>query len=159
MKHLCSLFQFSISFWFDPNSLFTLPSLYEFWWDFFGFFFPVSSSWYFAWLGLPAMSFFFFSFFAIYIYLPFFPTRLDCFDGIKHSIASMQLNASRHGKLSTAVNSIHFPLHPSCLLFLPVTLSITGFRCRLYCENLARKKKVKMESAYEKWLWSRSLGK
>lgn len=72
------------------------------------------------------------SFFAIYIF-----SCLDCFDGIKHSFASMQLNAFRHGKLSTTVNSIHFPLHPSCLLFLPVTVSFIGFRCQLYCENLA----------------------
>lgn len=77
-------------------------------------------------------------FLLLFIYLPFF--CLDCFDGIKHSFASMQLNAFQHDKLSTTVNSIHFPLHPSCLLFLPVAQSIIGFRCQLYCENLAKSK-------------------
>lgn len=91
----------------------------------------VCCSWYFAWLGLKLCLFFFL--FAIYIF-----SCLDCFDGIKHSFASMQLNAFQHGKLSTTVNSIHFPLHPSCLLFLPVTVSIIGFRCQLYCENFAK---------------------
>lgn len=79
----------------------------------------------------------FFFFFLCYLYICLFPA-FDCFDGIKHSFASMQLNAFQHGKLSTTVNSIHFPLHPSCLLFLPVALSIIGFRCQLYCENLAK---------------------
>lgn len=91
----------------------------------------------------------FFSFFFCYLYICLF-SRLDCFDGIKHSFASMRLNAFQHGKLSTTVNSIHFLLHPSCLLFLPVAHSITGFRCQLYCENFCklRKLKVKMESVW-----------
>lgn len=72
-------------------------------------------------------------FFLLFICIAFFPC-LDCFDGITHSIASMQLNASRHGKSSTAVNSIHSPLHPSCLPFLPPFLSpsvllASGVKC------------------------------
>lgn len=88
---------------------------------------------YFAWLGLISLSLFFFSSCYLYILLFFFPC-LDCFDGITHSIASTQLNASRHGKSSTAVNSIHSPLHPSCLPFLPSFLSpsvllASGVKC------------------------------
>lgn len=75
----------------------------------------------------------FFSSCYLYILLFFFPC-LDCFDGITHSIASTQLSASRHGKSSTAVNSIHSPLHPSCLPFLPSFLSpsvllASGVKC------------------------------
>lgn len=74
---------------------------------------------YFAWLRLISLLLFFFSFHAIYIYICLFFPCLDCFDGITHSTASIQLNAFQHGKLSTAVNSIHSPLHPSCLPFPP----------------------------------------
>lgn len=138
IRHLCSLFQYlSVLFQFQLNSLFLLlfyinvrvssdeiRLIFLCW-------FLVSSPWYFAWLGLILRVCFF-----CYLYICLFPA-FDCFDGIKHSFASMQLNAFQHGKLSTTVNSIHFPLHPSCLLFLPVALSIIGFRCQLYCENLA----------------------
>ncbi|TNN51704.1 hypothetical protein EYF80_038116 [Liparis tanakae] len=44
------------------------------------------------------------------------------------AFCSTPLNALQHGKLSATVSSIHFPLHPSRLLFLPAALSPIGFR-------------------------------
>lgn len=137
IRHLCSLFQYlSVLFQFQLNSLFLFLFLYtctsQLWWDSFDFLVLVSCEQFLifcmAWSDTACVFF-------CYLYICLFPA-FDCFDGIKHSFASMQLNAF-HGKLSTTVNSIHFPLHPSCLLFLPVALSIIGFRCQLYCENLA----------------------
>lgn len=112
---------FSFSQWLSSNKMICLISLC---------WILVSSSWYFAWLGL---------FFLCYFYICLFPVLIALMV-LSTVLPPCSLMLFQHGNYSTTVNSIHFPLHPSCLLFLPVTLSIFGFRCQLYCENFAKSK-------------------
>lgn len=135
-RHFCSLFHYlSVLFQFQLNVLYV-------------FFFSIFTAlmtfvWFscvgFLWAVLDILHGFkwdcvlFFA--AIYTFVFFLP--VIALMVLSTVLPSCSLMLFQRGNLSTTVNSIHIPLHPSCLLFLPVTLSYIGFRCQLYCKNLA----------------------
>lgn len=95
-----------------------------------------------------------FVFFAIYIFA-FFPALIALMV-LGTVLPPCSLTLFQHGKSSTTVNSAHFPLHPSCLLFLPVAPQCYWLQVStvLWKRSQSASAKVKMESIYEKRLRS-----
>lgn len=104
-------------YWFNFSSAdisFSLFSKSQLWLDLPFIFLYASSSWCFvAWLGwrLPLFC---------YLYIRLFFFELIALMGLSTVLPPYSLTLFQHGKLSTTANSTHFPLHPACLLFLPV---------------------------------------
>ena len=153
IRHLCSLFQYL-------SVLFSISAQQSF---LFVFSFPIQSDEicliFLCWFSCERFLIFCMAwsvFFAIYTFA-FFPALIALMV-LGTVLPPCSLTLFQHGKSSTTVNSAHFPLHPSCLLFLPVAPQCYWLQVSTVLWKLSQSacEKVKMESIYEKRLRSQN---